>query len=126
MPLTAFLVVGTISFTSCEKKEEVPEQEPAVVDTLMPPANVDTLVIDTAGTGTEVKVMDPDSGKAASGRKGTKTQSTNKEMHTSPDGNTGTKKPQREDNTSTAAPTTNEPVKTESPTNTTAKKPQRP
>ncbi len=127
MPLTAFLVVGTILFTGCDNKDEVPEQEPPVVDTLTPPANVDTLVVDTAGTGTEVKVVDGDSAKpTTSGRKGgTKTQSKGTEMETSSDGKTGTKKPQ--DNTNTNTPTSNEPVqKNDAPTNTRAKKPQQP
>ena len=126
MPLTAFLMVGTVLFSGCNNKEEVPGEEPAVVDTLTPPANVDTLVVDTAGTGTEVKVVDSDSANKAG--KGGKTQGKKDPIKTEEGGNTGTRRPQRDDKSSTSTPTpsTQEPTKSSDPGNTTTRRPQRP
>lgn len=129
MPLSAFLVVGTVFFTGCGNKDEAPEQEAPVVDTMATPttpAPVDTAAVtpvDTAAAAPADTAKKP----ATTAGKGGKTQSgPNKNMNTSADGLTGTKKPQREDKPAETAPTTNEPVKTESPSNTTAKKAQRP
>ena len=121
MPLAAFLMVGTVLFTGCNGNDEVPEEEPPVVDTLTPPADVDTLVVDTAGTGTEVKVVDSDSAKKAAARNPKK-----KDETIQTDGNTATKRGQRPDNTSSTPTTPNqEPVK-DSVGTTVKKRPQRP
>lgn len=126
VPLTAVFAAGVLAFSGCNKEEEKPmEEQPAVVDSMKAPTNVDSLVIDTAGTGTEVVVTDGDSAKAASKPKSTKTQTTKPKVEV--EGNTGTRRPQRDVNTGNDGGDIKlEPNKNTNESNTTTKRPQRP